>query len=186
MPFAHPRSSPFHSQILPFIHSARAEIANLTLMPCSPLALLEPSLNQLCCSLHLFLLSACLPDNPHFSLNPYLAFSVFLYLLLDIWVGTRQVQKAFIAFTVVIMCFIRFDFSTFICHYLVYATTVLCYAYWYLLFTLNEVLKFFFFNWISLKLNISRELSLSQFKSDSDNTRAMQLQKILLDTWYHW
>lgn len=80
--FVHPHSSPpSHSQIPSSIY-ALAEIANLTLMPCSPLALSVPRLSLLYCSLHIFLHSPYLPDSPRFSsLTPYLTLcSVFLSL----------------------------------------------------------------------------------------------------------
>lgn len=109
--FAHPRSSPpFHSQIPPFIHSALAEIANLTLMPCSPLALSEPSLNLLCCSPSPFPpLSPCSRQSAFLShaLSGILCLPSRLLplLLIDIRVGTRQVQKAFAAFTVITLLY---------------------------------------------------------------------------------
>lgn len=93
-------SPPSHSQIPPSIH-ALAQIANLTLMPCSPLALSEPRLGLLSCSLHIFRHSPNLTDGPRFdSCAPYLTLSFCLsvfvpssFLPIDVWAGAGRAPQ---------------------------------------------------------------------------------------------
>lgn len=78
-------SSPKNS---PSLHAV-GEIANMTLMPCSPLAPFEPRLSLLFCSFHIFLhspyLSPCFDSFSDWlfclSLSAYLHFSLWMYEL---------------------------------------------------------------------------------------------------------
>lgn len=93
-------SPPSHSQIPPSIQ-ALAQIANLTLMPCSALALSEPRLVLLPCSLHIFRHSPYLTDGPRFdSCTPYLTLSFCLsvsvpssFLPIDVWAGAGRAPQ---------------------------------------------------------------------------------------------
>lgn len=73
----HNLSCLFFFFLLFILKSLRLSIANLTLMPCSPLVLSELRLNLLSCSLHIFPHSHYLPDSPRFdSLSDALCLSV--------------------------------------------------------------------------------------------------------------